>query len=154
MRTQSRADLHVHSKYSDRPAEWLLRRVGRPECFVEPTEVYRRAKQRGMDFVTLADHNSISGALEIAHLPGVFLSVEITTYFPEDGCKIHLLASGIDEPQFREIQELRANIYELHGYLESQRIIAAVNHPLFRVNDRMDCRPSGTAAAAVQAVRG
>ena len=72
MQRQAKADLHVHSKYSDRPAEWFLRRVGAPECFVEPSEVYRRAKRRGMDFVTIADHNSIRGALEIAHLPGAF----------------------------------------------------------------------------------
>src|SRR5919204_443217 len=24
----SRADLHIHSRFSDRPAEWLLRRLG------------------------------------------------------------------------------------------------------------------------------
>ena len=25
----SKADLHVHSKYSDRPSEWFLRRIAR-----------------------------------------------------------------------------------------------------------------------------
>jgi hypothetical protein len=35
----SRADLHVHSKYSDRPSEWILRRLGQPECFVEPRDL-------------------------------------------------------------------------------------------------------------------
>src|SRR5690242_11007196 len=95
--TPSRADLHVHSKYSDRPSEWLLRRIGAPESFTEPLEVYRRARARGMAFVTISDHNRIEGALEIAHLPGTFLSNEVTTYFPEDGCKIHCLVSGITE---------------------------------------------------------
>jgi len=28
-----KADLHLHSKYSDRPSEWFLRRIGAPECF-------------------------------------------------------------------------------------------------------------------------
>ena len=32
----SKCDLHVHSKYSDRPSEWFLRRIGTPESFVEP----------------------------------------------------------------------------------------------------------------------
>jgi len=137
VQTPSRSDLHVHSKYSDRPAEWLLWRAGSPECFVEPMDVYRRAKQRGMDFVTISDHNSIRGAIEIADLPGVFLSAEVTTYFPEDGCKIHVLVSGIDEEQFRMIQELRASIYDLHPYLVDEGVIATVNHPLFRVNDRL-----------------
>ena len=88
----SKCDLHVHSKHSDRPSEWFLRRIGTPESFVEPREVYRHARQRGMDFVTISDHNCLRGALEIADLPGTFLSNEITTYFPENGCKVHVLA--------------------------------------------------------------
>lgn len=137
MQSHSKADLHVHSKYSDRPTEWFLRRVGAPECYVEPLSVYRRAKARGMDFVTIADHNSILGALEISHLPGTFVSDEVTTYFPENGSKIHLLVCGISEEQFRMIQELRESIYELHGYLLDEGITCAVNHPFYRVNDRL-----------------
>jgi glycosyltransferase involved in cell wall biosynthesis len=136
-RRVSKADLHVHSKYSDRPSEWFLRRIGAPECFVEPSEVYRRARQRGMEFVTITDHNRIQGALEIADLPNTFISVEATTYFPENGCKIHLLVLGIGEEQFRTIQELRANIYQLQHYLREERILCSVSHPLFRVNGRL-----------------
>ncbi len=134
---ESKADLHVHSKYSDRPSEWFLRRIGAPECFVEPLTVYARARDRGMAFVTITDHNCIRGALEIAHLPGTFISSEITTYFPEDGCKIHVLVYGIDEAQFRTIQELRANIYELHRYLAEEEILCSVAHPLYRINNRL-----------------
>jgi hypothetical protein len=112
----SKCDLHVHSKYSDRPSEWFLRRMGTPESFVEPQEVYRHARQKGMDFVTISDHNCIRGALEIAHLPGAFISNEVTTYFPENGCKVHILVTGIGEQQFRMIQELRANIYTLPSF--------------------------------------
>ncbi len=134
---RSKADLHVHSKYSDRPSEWFLRRIGAPECFVEPQEIYRLARQKGMDFVTISDHNCIRGALDIAHLPGTFISVEITTYFPDDGCKIHCLACGINEAQFAAIQELRGSIYDLQKYLAEQDIFHAVTHPLFRINDRL-----------------
>jgi hypothetical protein len=134
---QSRADLHVHSKYSDRPSEWILRRIGAPESFMEPMEVYRRAKGRGMDFVTLSDHNKINGALEIAHLPDTFISCEVTTYFPEDGAKLHFLVCGIDESQFRMINELRTNIYELRRYVVEQDIVHSVAHPLFRANDKL-----------------
>jgi glycosyltransferase involved in cell wall biosynthesis len=133
--THSSADLHVHSKYSDRPSEWFLRRLGAPECYVEPQTLYRRAREQGMDFVTITDHNRIEGALEIADLPGTFISSEVTTYFPEDGCKVHCLVWGIDEDQFRMIQQLRPNIYELQRYLQEQDILTAVSHPLFRVND-------------------
>ncbi|MFZ5832037.1 MAG: glycosyltransferase [Planctomycetota bacterium] len=133
----SKADLHVHSKYSDRPSEWFLRRIGSPECFVEPEEVYRRARQRGMDFVTISDHNCIRGSLEIAHLPGTFLSSEITTYFPENGCKVHMLCIGFTPEEFETIQELRADIYQLQKYLLAEDIISSVTHPLYRVNSRL-----------------
>ncbi|MEZ5333691.1 MAG: glycosyl transferase, partial [Thermoanaerobaculia bacterium] len=92
----TRVDLHAHSRYSDSPTEWLLRRIGAPECFTEPLEVYRACRQAGMDFVTISDHDRIEGALEIAHLPGAFVSCEVTVEFPEDGCKIHCLVWGID----------------------------------------------------------
>jgi predicted metal-dependent phosphoesterase TrpH len=62
----SRVDLHVHSKFSDRPTEWILRRIGSPECYTEPEAIYKTAKRRGMQFVTISDHNCIQGALEIA----------------------------------------------------------------------------------------
>jgi glycosyltransferase involved in cell wall biosynthesis len=133
----SRADLHVHSKYSDRPSEWILRRIGAPECYTEPEALYETAKRRGMQFVTISDHNCISGALEIAHLPDVFVSNEVTTYFPEDGCKIHVLCWNISETQFIEIQRLRRDIVDLRDYLHAQKIPHSCAHPLYRINDRL-----------------
>lgn len=133
----SKADLHVHSKYSNRPSEWFLRRIGAPESFMEPLDVYNACKAAGMDYVTISDHNCIRGAKEIAHLPGTFISSELTTYFPENGCKIHCLVSGITEKAFHEMQDLRANIYELHGYMNENRIIHTIAHPLYRVNDKL-----------------
>jgi hypothetical protein len=133
----TRADLHLHSKHSNRPSEWILRQFRAPESYTEPLEVYRLCRERGMDFVTLSDHDSIDGALEIAHLPGTFLSCEVTVEFPEDGCQIHCLAIGISEEQHREIQRLRCNVYELRDYFRSQDILHSVAHPLYRVNDRL-----------------
>jgi glycosyltransferase involved in cell wall biosynthesis len=132
-----RADLHVHSKFSDRPSEWFLRRIGAPESFVEPLHIYETARARGLSFVTISDHNCIDGALEIAHLPNTFISTEVTTYFPEDGCKVHVLVSGISEDQFKMIQELRENIYEFRRYVAEQDIVTTCAHPLYRVNDRL-----------------
>lgn len=132
-----KADLHLHSKYSDRPSEWFLRRIGAPESFVDPLQAYRTCRDRGMDVVTLTDHNSIEGALRLSHLPDTFLSVEATTYFPDDGCKIHCLAHGITEAQFADIQKARENIYDLQGYLADQGIAHTIAHPFFRVNERL-----------------
>lgn len=133
----SKADLHVHSKYSDRPSEWFLRRIGAPESFMEPQAVYHACKAAGMDYVTISDHNCIRGACEIAHLPGTFISSELTTYFPENGCKIHCLVSGITERQFGEMQSIRENIYDLRQYMNENRVIHTIAHPLFRINDKL-----------------
>ena len=111
--------------------------MGTPESFVEPQDVYRNARQAGMDFVTISDHNCIRGALDIAHLPGTFISNEVTTYFPDNGSKVHILVTGINEEQFRMIQELRADIFRLQEYLMGEDIICSVAHVLFRVNGRL-----------------
>ena len=80
----SRCDLHLHSKFSDRSEEWLFRRFDFPDSSSEPAEVYARARAAGMDFVTLTDHDTIDGCLTIADQPGVFVSEQVTTYFPLD----------------------------------------------------------------------
>ena len=131
------ADLHVHSRHSKRPAQWFLQKIGCPESFTEPLHLYHIARRRGMTLVTITDHNKIEGAFEIAHLPGVFISEEVTTYFPEDGCKVHVLVYNITEAQHADIQRLRGNIFELVGYLQQAAITCAVAHPLYAVNDRL-----------------
>ncbi len=133
---ESRADLHVHSKHSDRPSEWFLRKLNAAECYTEPLAVYEACRARGMDYVTITDHDTIDGALEIAHLPGTFLSCEFTVLFPEDGCAIHCLVYGITEAQFRELQRRRTDLYAFCDLLRSQRILHAVAHPLFPVSRR------------------
>jgi glycosyltransferase involved in cell wall biosynthesis len=131
-------DIHVHSKYSKRPSQWILNKIGCPESFTEPLQIYRIAKGHGMSHVTITDHNSISGALEIAHLSDTFISEEITTYFPDDGCKIHVLAMNITEAQHAEIQRIRTNIFDLAQYLKKEGILNIVAHPLYAINDRLE----------------
>jgi glycosyltransferase involved in cell wall biosynthesis len=130
-------DLHVHSGFSKRPSQWILQKINCPESFTRPMQVYRAAMKKGMSHVTITDHNTIDGVLSIAHLPGVFIGEEITTYFPEDGCKIHVLAWRITESQHEDIQKLRPNVFELAAYLHRENIFHAVAHPLYAVNDRL-----------------
>jgi hypothetical protein len=132
-----RIDLHVHSMHSRRPSQWILKKTGCPESFTQPLRIYEIAMQRGMTHATITDHNSIGGALEIAHLPGVFISEEATGYFPDDGCKLHVLALDITESQHLEIQRLRKNIFELAAYFYQEKIFNIVAHPLYAVNDRL-----------------
>ena len=128
-------DLHLHSRVSKRPSQWILQKLGAPESFSDPLFLYRHARKLGMDAFTLTDHNAIEGCLETAHLPGSFISEEATTYFPEDGCKVHVLAWDIDENTHREIQRLRENIYDLTAYLQEEGIAHGVAHPLYSINN-------------------
>lgn len=132
-----RADLHVHSRYSKRPSQWILRKLGASESYTDPLDLYALARQRGMDLVTITDHNTLAGSLEIAHLRGTFLSEEITAYFPEDRCKLHVLAYDLTERQHEEISRLRQNVFELVLYLEQQGIVHALAHPMYSINDRL-----------------
>ena len=130
-------DLHVHSKYSTRPSQWILQKLGCPESFTEPLQLYRIAKKKGMSLVTITDHNTIEGCLEIGHLPDVFISEEVTTYFPEDGCKAHVLVYDIDEGTHADLQKVRENIFDLVHYLREKQITHVLAHPLYAVNDRL-----------------
>lgn len=132
-----KVDLHVHSSHSNKPNYWALRKFNCPESYSSPELIYHAARKQGMDFVTITDHNTISGALEIAHLPGAFVSAEVTCYFPEDGCKLHVVVLNINEDSFREILDLRKNLYELVDYLHRSGIPHFVAHPLYAQNDKL-----------------
>lgn len=135
----TKADLHLHSKYSDHPSEWFLQRLGASESYTEPEYIYRMAKERGMDFVTITDHNKIEGSLLLKenHPHDVFTGVEFTTYFPENGCKIHVLVYGLDERQFDEIQSIRKNIYDFREYIRDEGLAHSVAHGTFSVNGKL-----------------
>ena len=126
-----RADLHVHSRCSDNPIHAGIRAVRGRESYAEPLEVYAAARSRGMDFVTISDHNTLSGSLAIAHLPGAFLSTELDTWFPEDGTRVHVVALGIDERTFAEAERARASVHDLVACLREAGVAHYLAHPLF-----------------------
>lgn len=130
-------DLHCHSKWSKRPTLWFMQKLGCPESFTEPEQLYRICRNKGMDWVTITDHNIIDGALEIAHLPNTLIGCEYTTYFPKDRCKVHVLVYGQTEAQHAEITAVRPNIFEFTEYLQSQNLHHVCAHPLFWINDRL-----------------
>ena len=124
-----RADLHCHSRFS---VFKYFRRANTRDCYNAPEDVYRIAKERGMSYVTLTDHDSIDGALYLLNkypdLDDFFIGEEVETYFPETGQRIHIGVWGLNEAQHREIQRLRPNIRELVPYMKSERLIFGINH--------------------------
>jgi predicted metal-dependent phosphoesterase TrpH len=121
-----RCDLHVHSWHSGATTIPVLGRIGR-ECYSEPLVVYERALRRGMDLVTLTDHDTIEGALRLAHLPNTFVSEEVTVQLPE-GRQLHVNVFDITEGQHLEIQARRSDPEVFFAWLAEQRIPASVNH--------------------------
>src|SRR3954470_18867770 len=125
-----RADLHCHSRFS---VFKYFRRANTRDCYNNPEDVYRIAKERGMSYVCLTDHDSIDGALYLLNkypdMSDLFIGEEVETYFPETGQRIHVGVWGLNEEQHREIQRLRRNIRELVPYLKSQHsLVFGINH--------------------------
>ena len=134
----AKADLHLHSKYSNRPSEWFLQRLGAAQSYTEPELIYDRAKSREMSFVTITDHNTIEGSLVLAQkYKDAFTGVQTTAYFPEDGCKVHILIWGLTGAQFEVVQELRKDIYDLRDYLIEQRLAHSVAHATYSINNKL-----------------
>ncbi|MDP9185893.1 MAG: glycosyltransferase [Verrucomicrobiota bacterium] len=134
----SKCDLHIHSRLSARSEEWLFRRFDFPDSYSDPRELHRQLLERGMDFVTITDHDTIEGCLQIRDLPNTFISEQVTTYFPQDPCKIHILVWGITEKQHDDIVIVRDNILALQRYLQSAKIGHAVAHPLYSINGKLE----------------
>lgn len=133
----SKCDLHIHSRYSARSEEWLFRRLDFPDSYSDPGQLHAELFAAGMDYITITDHDTIEGSLQIAELAHSFISEQVTTYFPHDPCKIHILVWGISEAQHADIARLRDNIFELQSYLQNAQIGHAVAHPLYSINGRL-----------------
>src|SRR4029078_8407725 len=96
---------------SNEAAEVVLNSIACPECYSAPDEVYAQARRRGMDFVTITDHDTIAGVARIAGRPDVLVGEELTCWFPEDDCKMHVLVFGITPDHHAELQRRANDIY-------------------------------------------
>jgi len=131
--TYSRADLHCHSTASQLSKLGVQRSLGLPECATPPEEVYELAKRRGMDFVTITDHDTISGALELADLPDFFVSEELTVWFPGEPQAVHVLCWGITPEDHEWLQRNNKNVDACAEYLHAHDIACALAHPFYAV---------------------
>lgn len=133
-------DMHVHSIYSERPSDWILKTLGTRESYVDPFYIYKYAKEKGMDLVTITDHNKIDGIIKLKekYTEDTIIGVETTTYFPEDGTKIHILLYNFDPILFDKINHLRENIYELRDFIFEREIFYSIAHPFYSVNKKLN----------------
>ena len=127
-----RADLHVHSCHSRQSGS--LKFLKSRDCYSTPEDIYRVAKARGMDLVTITDHDSIGGCLELLErrpdARDIFVSEEVSCRLPDGDIEVHLGVYGLDERIHRELQPLRKNAYDVIAYLRESGVFFALNHLL------------------------
>ncbi len=140
MNKANRADMHVHSTASELSKLGIQRSLHLPECATPPEEVYELAKRRGMDFVTITDHDTIDGALALAHLPDTFISEELTVWFKGEPQAVHVLCYGITQQDHDWLQAHNDDVEACAEYLHANAITTALAHPFYAVEAPLSAR--------------
>jgi predicted metal-dependent phosphoesterase TrpH len=140
MNEKSRIDMHVHSTASELSKLGIQRSLHLPECATTPEEVYELAKRRGMDFVTITDHDTIDGALSLDHLDDTFLSEELTVAFKGEPQAVHVLCYGITPADHEWLQAHNDDVETCASYMSEHEITCALAHPFFAVRAPLTAR--------------
>ncbi len=102
------------------------------DCYSSPQALYDLARKRGMNLVTITDHDSINGCLAFLEknpdAQDFFIGEEVTVQVPEFKTNVHVAVYDITESQHREISSLKENFDDTIAYLKSNHIIHALNH--------------------------
>jgi glycosyltransferase involved in cell wall biosynthesis len=118
--------------------QWFSQYFQAPESYADPLRQYELCKARGMTLVTLTDHDNIDGGLQLIGRPDFFLSVEVSTRFPENDCAIHVLVYNITPAQHVELQRRRESVYDVSSYLRGEGLAYTLPHPLLSPNWKLD----------------
>lgn len=121
-----KCDLHVHTIHSGMCTVPLLNRVCR-ECYNDAEETYELLKRRGMQLVTVTDHDSIDAAERLRRFPDFFLSEEVSCC-TSSGTNLHIGVYNIEERDHLEMQRRREDFPSLLAYLNERRLLFSVNH--------------------------
>ena len=121
-----RCDLHVHTRHSGMCNIPGFHRLCR-ESYNDPEAMYQILKRRGMDLVTVTDHDSIDAGEHLRRYPDFFLSEEVTCTTPS-GTEIHVGVYGIEERHHIELQRRRNDVPSLAAYLQERQILFSINH--------------------------
>ena len=136
---QARVDMHCHSLYSDRPAHWIFYKLGGRESYTNPEELYQQLKARGMSFVTITDHNTIEGALQIAEAhDDAFVSCEFTVRFYREVAEAHVCVYDLTEQEYREAMRLCHDMRAFAEFFRDRNRLAVVSHPVHAYRGRCE----------------
>jgi predicted metal-dependent phosphoesterase TrpH len=121
-----RCDLHVHTHHSGMCTVPVMRRICR-ESYNQPQEVYETLKRRGMDLVTVTDHDSIDASEALRRHPDFFLSEEVSCT-TEHGTHLHMGVYGLEERDHADLQVRRDDLPRLIAFLNEKRLLFSINH--------------------------
>jgi predicted metal-dependent phosphoesterase TrpH len=121
-----KCDLHVHSYFSGLCTTPFVRKFCR-ESYSDPREVYAVLKERGMNLITLTEHDSIESAEMLRKHKDFFVSEEVTCKMPS-GSEVHVGVYDLTERQHIQIQQRRKDLISLLIYLTEKRLFFSVNH--------------------------
>jgi predicted metal-dependent phosphoesterase TrpH len=103
------------------------------DCYSTPDEIYRAAKARGMDVVTITDHDSLGGCLEFLSrhpdAPDFLMGEEIECRLPRHGVRLHLGVFGLTERMHAEVRALSGDVRETAAFLRDGGAALVLNHP-------------------------
>jgi len=137
----TRVDMHCHSTASQVSKLGVQRAAGLPECATPPEEVYELAKRRGMDFVTITDHDTIDGVMQLADRPDVFVSEELTTHFRGEPTRaVHVLCYDITPYDHDWLQANAHDVELCAAYMYERDIPCALAHPYYTVDQPLTPR--------------
>jgi predicted metal-dependent phosphoesterase TrpH len=129
-------DMHVHSCFSIEKVPGLKGVTFSPK--ETPDELYVRAKARGMDFVTITDHDTIEGCLDfIARHPDAkdfVVGEEVSTQLPESKLTVHINVYDHNQAQDEELQWRRDDAFAVAAYCREEGLFFVWNHPFYREN--------------------
>jgi predicted metal-dependent phosphoesterase TrpH len=126
-------DTHVHTTHSGKATVFPFNHFMR-ESYNTPESVYVTAKRRGMDLVTITDHDRISGALSLGDRDDVLVGCEVSAEWPDIDLCVHLNVIDITPAQHEEIERLRFDVRDLMPYLNQQGIYTSLNHVASGIN--------------------
>jgi predicted metal-dependent phosphoesterase TrpH len=132
--------MHCHSVASRLTKPEVRKGLFFGECATEPEAIYELAKRRGMDFVTITDHDTIDGAMRLADRPDFFVSVELTARLKSEPREVHVLCFGIDPDDHARLQERAGDVEACAQYLHGRGIVAALAHPFWEVEEPLTLR--------------
>ncbi len=152
----TKIDPHVHSLASNQPFDHTMtKRLGILDCYNDPEHIYAVAKQRGMDYVTITDHNRICEALKLASkyddvIVGCEFDVNVSA-FPQPFGKpidelvpvIHTIVLGLDKSQFTQLNQLRYEGLDVFvHYLQMQQLTYYWAHPAYSEHPQASMTPA------------